>query len=377
MRSSHHSPAGVRALFLAAGALFATWGVHVPSVKSHYGVGEQLLGFAMLAMGVGACVGLTQAGRLIGRHGPRAVLRITAVISPLTLAFLLTGGAYGAVVAMVFAFGLVSSTFDVAMNVAATDLERLGDRPVMSGFHGMFSAGGMAGAGIGALALQAGMAPVHHLWLSCALCLGLGCWGAGRIQPGRDEEGGTSGFQIGRGALAFMGMLAALGLLCEGAMYDWSVLYLREEQDAASGQAAWAYASFSGAMAAGRFGGDWVRARVEAGTLLRGSALLAACGMAVVLLAPGVMPALIGFALVGLGLANVVPLLFVAAGRVPGVTPAHGIAVVSAMGYLGMMGGPALIGVVAQAYSLKVALTQVVLFALVLAAASRRALAAR
>ncbi len=375
MRALHHSPAGVRALFLAAGALFATWGVHVPTVKVHHGVGEQALGLAMLAMGVGACLGLTQAGRLIGRWGPRTVLWVAAVISPMTLAFLLIGHAYALVVAMVFTFGLVSSTFDVAMNVAATDLERQSRRPVMSGFHGMFSAGGMVGAGFGALALQAGMTPLHHLWLSCAVCLLLGCWGASQVQSGCEGDGGAASFTVGGGALAFMGVLAALGLLCEGAMYDWSVLYLRQEQGAAPGQAAWAYASFSGAMAAGRFGGDWVRARLDAGVLLRGSALLAACGMGVALGAPGAFWALIGFALVGLGLANVVPLLFVAAGRVPGVSPAHGIAVVSAMGYLGMMGGPALIGVVAQAYSLKVALAQVVLFALILAAASRRALA--
>jgi len=148
----------------------------------------------------------------------------------------------------------------------------------MSGFHGMFSAGGMVGAGFGALALQAGMTPLHHLWLSCAVCLLLGCWGASQVQSGCEGDGGAASFTVGGGALAFMGVLAALGLLCEGAMYDWSVLYLRQEHGAAPGQAAWAYASFSGAMAAGRFGGDWV-GRLDAGVLLRGSALLAACGM--------------------------------------------------------------------------------------------------
>lgn len=157
-------------------------------------------------------------------------------------------------------------------------------------------------------------------------------------------------------------------------MYDWSVLYVREEVGATAGTAAWAYASFSAAMAAGRFGGDWARARSRPGTLMRYSALLAAVGMAVALLSHGVWPALLGFALVGLGLANVVPLLFVAAGKVPGVNPAHGIAFVSAMGYMGMMGGPALIGFVAQHQSLTVALSLVVGFAVVLATAAHRAL---
>ncbi|RYY89383.1 MAG: MFS transporter [Chitinophagaceae bacterium] len=371
-----HSPAGVRALFLAAGALFATWGVHVPSVKAHFGVGEQALGMAMLGCGLGAVVGLTQAGRLIGRHGPRPVLLFAGTLGPMAIALLLAGHAYPLVLVLMFTFGLVSSTFDVAMNVAATDLEQQAKRPMMSGFHGMFSAGGMIGAGVGAMALHVGVVAQHHLWMASLVCALLGCWGATQVGPGRQAgDAGHASFMLAKGPLGLMGALAALGLLCEGAMYDWSVLYVREGLKADPGSAAWAYASFSGAMAAGRFGGDALRARLKAASLMRWSALLAALGMGVALMFSSVWLALLGFALVGLGLANVVPLLFVAAGHVPGVTPAHGIAFVSALGYLGMMGGPALIGWVAQTHGLTLALAQVVGFALILAAASQRALA--
>jgi predicted MFS family arabinose efflux permease len=369
-----HSPAGVRALFVAAGALFATWGVHIPTVKAHYSVGEQALGMVMLATGLGAVLGLTQAGRLINRYGPRQVVLVAASLSPLAIALVLAAGDYALVLVLMLMFGAVSSVFDVAMNVAATDIERQAQRPVMSGFHGMFSAGGMGGAGLGALALSSGVAAEHHLWASSLVCLLLGWWGATKLSPGREAASGAS-FFFARGPLSLMGVLAALGLLCEGAMYDWSVLYLREGLHADAGRAAWAYASFSGAMAAGRFGGDWARARVSAEVLMGCSALLAAFGMTAALLSGSVWSALLGFALVGLGLANVVPLLFVAAGKVPGVASAHGIAIVSAMGYLGMMGGPALIGLVAQTYTLTAALGLVVAFALVLAAASHRAMA--
>jgi fucose permease len=176
------------------------------------------------------------------------------------------------------------------------------------------------------------------------------------------------------GALALIGVLAAFGLIGEGAMYDWSVLYLKQELHADAGTAALAYASFSAAMAAARFAGDRVRARLASVPLLRASGALGAAGMALALLVPHPVAALLGFALVGLGFANVVPVLFSAAARVPGVTPAHGIAAVSSLGYLGMMVGPPLIGVVAEASSLTWGLATVIVFAVVLALAARRAL---
>src|SRR5687768_3174664 len=130
--TSDHSPAGVRALFFASGALFATWGVHIPTVKLHYGVGEQALGMAMLATGAGACLGLSQAGRLIGRQGARRVAWVTGSLSPLIIALLLLADDFSFVLGLMVAFGLVASVFDVAMNVAATDVERRERRPVMS-----------------------------------------------------------------------------------------------------------------------------------------------------------------------------------------------------------------------------------------------------
>lgn len=374
MRLKNPSPAGVRALFFAAGSLFATWGVHVPTVKAHYGVGEQALGLAMLAIGLGAVAGLSQSGRLIARHGPRRVVLISGLLSPLTIAPLLMGSDFSLVLTLLFMFGLISSTFDVGMNVAATQIERMTQRHLMSGFHGMFSAGGMAGAGVGALALHSGMPPQHHLWLASLAALVLGVWGSRQVPTDTEDAVGGGRLMTNSGPLTLLGALAAVGLLCEGAMYDWSVLYVREGLRADAGQAAWAYASFSGAMAIGRFGGDWVRSRMAAGLLMRFSALLAAVGMIVALASPTLWLTLAGMALVGLGLANVIPLLFVAAGQVPGVPSGNGIAFVSALGYLGMMGGPALIGWVAQTHGLTLALAQVVGFSLLLAAVSHRAL---
>jgi fucose permease len=165
-----------------------------------------------------------------------------------------------------------------------------------------------------------------------------------------------------------------LGLLCEGAIYDWSVLYMHESLQAQPATAALAYASFSGAMAATRFAGDWVRARLSSVKLVQSCGALTALGMALTLATANPTVALAGFALIGLGLANVVPVLFSAAARVPGVSPADGIAAVAALGYLGMMVGPPLIGVVAEWHTLSAGMALVMLFAATMSLAARRAL---
>jgi fucose permease len=191
-----------------------------------------------------------------------------------------------------------------------------------------------------------------------------------RTIAGSDDKGG---FELPRGLLALLGVLGALGLIAEGAMYDWSVLYMKQELASEASFAALAYASFSAAMAAARFAGDWVRERVSPAVLMSGSAALAAASMAAVLLIGHPVVALVGFALVGLGFANVVPVLFSAAAKVD-ANPAHGIAVVASVGYLGMMAGPPLIGIIAEHASLTLGLATVSLFAGILAAAAPRAL---
>jgi fucose permease len=171
--------------------------------------------------------------------------------------------------------------------------------------------------------------------------------------------------------------MAGMGLIAEGAMYDWSVLYLRQELGSPTGIASLGYACFSAAMAAGRFGGDWVRARLPPATLVRASGLVGGAGMALALAVPHPAAALVGFALVGLGFANIVPVLFSVAGQVPGIPAAQGIAAVSSVGYFGMMAGPPMIGFIAEGRSLTGALCVVIVFAALVAAFAGRALGAR
>jgi predicted MFS family arabinose efflux permease len=365
----------LRAQFFVLGALFATWGVHVPTVKSHYGLTEQGLALAMLASGVGALLALAQAGRVVGRWGPRAVAAAMGLLCCASVACLLAWPAYAALLAVMLVFGISGALFDVALNSEATEIERLAGRPLMSGFHGMFSLGGMAGAGLGSAAPALGLSPPAHLLLATALGAAVVLLASRAMLPVPEQAAGeTHPLSLPRGPLLLLGLLASMGLIAEGAMYDWSVLFMTQERGSDASTAALAYASFSGAMAAGRFGGDWVRARLSGTRLMRASGLLAAAGMALALALPSPPVALLGFALVGLGLSNVVPVLFSAAAQVPGVSPAHGIAAVSGVGYLGMMAGPPLIGLIAQRSSLTAGLLVVVAFAVFMTLSARRAM---
>jgi fucose permease len=233
----------------------------------------------------------------------------------------------------------------------------------------------MAGALFGSAAPALGLGAQAHLLLATVLGAAVSVGASRMMLPVPAQPAGSrQPLSLPRGPLLLLGVLASMGLIAEGAMYDWSVLFIQQERAGSASTAALAYASFSGAMAAGRFGGDWVRARLSSSALMRASGVLAAAGMALALAVPSAGVALVGFACVGLGLSNVVPVLFSAAAKVPGVSAAHGIAAVSGVGYLGMMAGPPLIGLIAERASLAAGLTLVVVFAVFMAWMARRAM---
>jgi predicted MFS family arabinose efflux permease len=366
-----------RLQFFVNGLLFASWGVNVPVFKLQHGLSEAELALAMLGAGIGALLALVQAGALIGHFGARRVCAWNGVASAAAIGALLLLPSFTAGLVCLFVFGLASSLSDVAVNAHAVELESAYARPIMSSCHGFFSLGGLAGAGLASLLTLATVEPatqLRGLAIAAAVCaLAV----VPDMLPDRAPQATAQEprFLHLRGAMAILGTMAALGLLAEGAMYDWSVLYLRQSLGAPQPLAALAYGAFSFAMAGGRFAGDWARARWGAATLLCASGALAASAMLALLAIAHPLAALAGFALVGLGISNVVPVLFAAASKLRGVTPAHGIAGVAGMGYLGMLAGPPLIGLIAQFSSLPLALCLVALSAAALALLARRALA--
>lgn len=362
-----------RAQFFALGLLSGHWGAHIPSVKQAHQLSAGMLSAVLLAGAVGAVAALTVAGPLVHRLGPRLAAPLAGLTMSAALAgFLFAPGLY-ALLALALLFGMAGAVFDVAINAEGTLLEELGGRKVLSGFHGMFSLGGMAGAVLAAGLLAAGVAAEWQIPLTCAATAAL-VLAAGTAMlaehPQLADE--SASYRRPSGVLLALGLLGGVAMLAEGAMYDWSVLYLKQELGSPQAFAALGYAAFSMAMAAARFGGDWLRSRMSPAQLLRRSALAAAVAMATVLLVQQPVVALLGFAVVGVGLANVVPVLFMAASRTPGVAPATAIATVSSLSYLGFLVGPPLVGGVAQLTDLGWGLAVVVLASLTLAWGTRR-----
>lgn len=329
------------------------WGVHVPSVKAHYDLDAQALSMVLFVLAVGSVLCLTQAGRWVTRLGARRAATLAGTAMGATLAAMLASPWLPLLLATAFSFGVACALFDVSINAEGNAIEAASGTLVMSGFHGMFSAGGMLGAALAAAAIARGVPAAWQLVATGASAVALALVAAAQMLPAHapPAAAGVTPSRWPR-ALIVLGVLAAVGLLAEGAIYDWSVLYLSSEAGAPPALAALGFASFSAAMAATRFAGDTLRRRFAAPHLLAASAALASAAMTLLLIARDPWIGLAGFALAGVGFANVVPILFAGASRVPGVAPARGIAAVSSLGYAGLVIGPPLVGTIAQASSL-------------------------
>jgi fucose permease len=361
-----------RVQFFALGMGFGSWGVHIPNAKACHALDDRELSWALFVAALGAVLCLLKAGALVERLGARRAAACGGTAMMLALAAVLQPVGAAGLFGLMLVFGAGSALMDVAINAEGSLLETVGGTRVMSGFHAMFSVGGMVGAMLGAAWARTSWTPAAQLALtSVLLATAIVAASAGMLAQ---HPSGPDLRPAGRprGRLLLLGMLCAVGMMAEGAMYDWSVLYVEQTLGSPHSRAALAYAAFSAAMAAGRFGGDALRARFAATRLLVASAALAGCALAVVLLAGSPAVALVGFAVVGAGMANLVPILFMGASQTPGVAPSSAIAAVSSLGYLGFVGGPPLIGGIAQHAGLTAGLAVVIAGCALVAWGARR-----
>jgi fucose permease len=362
-----------RVQFMALGVLGGTWGAHIPSVKASYELSEATLSIVLLAAAVGTVVSLFIAGRIVGWLGARKASALAGLVMSLLLGIVLEYPSVAALLPAMLIFGASTSLFDVSINTEGSELEALSGRAIMSNLHGMFSVGGMIGAALASYMLHIGVAPRLQLFGVCSgIAIAALIASRGMLEThARGEEGDKAHFAWPKGLLLILGLLIFAGMTAEGVMYDWSVLYLKQDVGMPQAQAALGYAAFSAAMALSRFGGDLLRLRYSEQALLRFGASVATVAMTVVLISANSRVALIGFALVGAGLAPVAPILFNAATRVRGVSRAAAIASVTSVGYSGFMLAPPLIGSIATATSLTMALGVVVLASGLLAYGAR------
>ena len=347
----------VSLIFLLNGAVIASWLPHIPDLKSRLLLDDGGLGLLLLAMAAGAILALPIAGWLVATLGSRVVTSASAAaLSAAVVLPVLTPGVASSA-AVLALLGACNGSLDVAMNAHGVLVEHAYRRPIMSSFHALFSLGGLLGAGAASLALAAGTSASTHLIIVAVLSL-IAVWRVAKYllptPPARTSSSAV--FAVPPAALLGLGLLTFCALLAEGAVGDWSAVYLRESLGTMASTAAMGFAVFSLSMALGRFAGDRLARRMGPVRLLRLSASLATGGLAASLLSRQPAIALLGFAVVGLGVANLIPILFSAAGRTHGVPAGTAIAAVATTGYFGFLAGPPLIGLAADAVGLSAAL---------------------
>lgn len=344
-----------RLAFLVAGFGVACWAPLIPYAKARLAVDDGLLGLLLLCLGIGSVVAMLMTGMLSARYGSKPIIVGGAVGMAVFLPLLAVAPTPLTLGATLFMFGGSLGSLDVAMNIHAVEVEKDAKRPLMSGFHGLYSVGGFIGSMFAIFLLSVQLGPLPTTLVAAALMLVATLVIAPRLLVAAKAEGGPL-FAVPRGFVLLLAVLTGIVFLAEGAVLDWGALYLTGAGLVGAEQGGMGYMVFSIAMTAMRLAGDAVVGRVgDRATLFWGS-LIGIAGFAVVLLAPFAAVAMVGFLLVGVGLANIVPILFRRAGNQSVMPAGLAVTAVTTAGYAGVLLGPAGIGFVAKLTSLPASL---------------------
>jgi hypothetical protein len=351
-------------VFVVHGLVFASWTAHIPDVKAHLGLTDATLGFALLGAPVGSVTAMIASAYLLPRLGSRGIVQVALVGYCTVGPIMRLTGTVAALFAALFVWGTFQGALDVAMNTQAIAVERAGRRVLMSGLHGSWSIGSFVGAGIGALAVGAGVALSTQLLILGTLTLLAAGLLTARMLPDtaqRENADGDADAELHppsrwSGGMVMLGAIAFASMLCEGATADWSSVYLSGPLRTSGVVPGLGYAAFSLTMVAVRLSGNRLLTRYRPDRLLPALALVATLGFAAGELIGRPLAALAGFMCLGIGLASVVPAVFSAAGKIPGLHPGTAVATASACGWAGFVCGPPLLGNLAALTSLPVAL---------------------
>jgi fucose permease len=333
-RSCSRQRAATLTIFFSHGLLFASWAAHIPAVKAHLALSDAALGSVLLSAPVGSVCAMVMIGRLLPKLGSRRLVGISLVGYCAAGPLVGLAATWVELAGAMFAWGAFQGALDVSMNTQAVAVEKVQGRPLMPTFHGAWSIGALSGAALGAAAVAA------HIALAPQLLI--------------------------------LGAIALATMLCEGAAADWSAVYLRGSAHLPAALAALGYTAFALTMASVRLTGIHLLRRYRSERLLPALAFIAGVGMTAALAGGSGTLGLIGFACLGAGTALVVPTVFSAAGRLPGLQPGVGIATASALGWVGFVCGPPLIGQLASITGLRTALAVIPALALLVAAVIAR-----
>ena len=353
-----------RIAFFIAGFGIAAWAPLVPFAKARANLNEGTLGLLLLCLGMGSIIAMPVAGVLASRYGCRRVLTAGTLMICLALPMLATVSSIPLLIAGLFLFGAGLGTVDSTVNLQAVIVERASGKTMMSGFHGLFSLGGIVGAAGVAGLLGLGLSPLQATLLVVVIMVVALLKAAPHLLPYGSESSGPA-FAVPHGVVFFIGCLCFIVFLAEGAVLDWSAVFLSAERGLDEAYPGLGYAAFALTMTAGRLTGDAIVRRLGATRVIVIGGTLACGGLLLATLLPAWETALLGYALVGAGCSNIVPVLYTAVGKQT-VMPEHiAVPAITTLGYAGILAGPAMIGFIAHGSSLNIAF---VLVAVLLAA---------
>jgi MFS family permease len=360
----------VAAVFFLNGLIFGSWAARIPAVRDHVGLSDGELGIALACGAIGSIVAMPIAGGRAARIGSRRATRVALALISLAVAVVALAPSLLVLCALMLFMGAAMGSCDVTMNAHGVEVERRYERPILAAFHAAFSIGGLAGGAVGALAAAVDLDVRIHLAVVGALAAVVGLTWSRRFLGGDADAVGHAQriFVRPPRRLLALGALAFACLLIEGASADWSAVYLRDELGTTAAIAALGFTAFSVTMTLGRLVGDRLVGRFGPQAIVRGGGALAAVGFGLGLAISQPVAGIAGFACLGVGMSGIVPIVFRASGRVPGMTAGVGLAAVSSTGYLGFLVGPPTIGGIASLTGLPTALVVLVALAAVVAA---------
>ncbi|CAG8866210.1 MFS transporter [Pseudomonas fluorescens] len=368
--ANHSERMSTRIAFLIAGLLMSAWAPLVPLVKARAGLDDGGLGLLLLGLGGGSIVAMPFAGYLTAHYGCRPVVIWATIVLCAVLPLLSTVAWLPGLVIAVTLFGASMGMLDCAMNIQSVIVEKNSGQALQSGFHGLYSVGGIVGAGAMTALLTLGLDPLIAALCIVATVLGSLYKAAPALLTYGTERGGPL-FAVPRGIVLLLGTLCFIVFLTEGAMLDWSAVFLVSNRGLEPSIAGLGYASFAAAMTVGRLTGDAIVSKLGGVRVVALGGLCAAAGMIVSLGIDGWPASLIGYALVGAGCSNIVPVLFTAVGRQQRMPQAVAIPAVISMGYAGILIGPVFIGAVAHLSTLSFALGCLIVLLVFVSATAR------
>lgn len=340
-----------RIVFFIAGMVTATWAVIVPFAKMNTGINDAVLGTLLLCLGGGAIISMPVAGALTVRYGCKKVMLAAAIIMFIATPFLSFVTHPILLAFFLLSFGIGVGLLDCVMNIQAIIVEKSAKKALMSGFHGMYSVGGIAGAGFmtGLLALGINVIVATFIMLVLAIFLFVIS-----IGYALSDTGGSEGpvFAIPKGIVLVLGIICFIVFMVEGTALDWSAVYLVDAKHMNDSLGGLGYTAFAGAMTIGRLSGDYIVGRVGALRVVIFGALIAVIGFYFVITGMQLYSLLFGYFLIGSGCSNIVPVMFNQVGKQHTMPQVLAVPAVTTLGYLGILAGPAGIGFIAHHSSL-------------------------